>query len=85
MEVTLKLNMDEPEDQKSLDRIMKATHMAIVLWEINNNIKKEVERKIESNPTPQGQDYRYDGLDLFYESFYELMEEWDVNINNLID
>lgn len=76
MKAILEFNLDEPEDQMAHERTMKSNYMAIVLWEVEYNLKKEVEYSKESGDSR-------DELTIFYNLFNELLEEWDINIDRL--
>ncbi len=77
----LEYDLNDSDARMSLNRNLKSIDMALVLWELKYNIKKQVENKLDSLNRAN----RYKGLDLFYEEFYELMEQHHINIDNLIN
>ena len=76
----LHFNLDDAEDSMAHTRCIKATDMALVLWELVHNSKKTLEWAMESDTIN-----RYDALDMVYKRIGELLEEHDVNIDKLIN
>jgi hypothetical protein len=76
----LHFNLDDADDSMAHTRCIKATDMALVLWELVHNSKKSLEWKMESNSIN-----RYDALDMVFERISELLEEHDINIDKLIN
>jgi len=72
MEAILKFNLDDPDDRMAHLRAVQSTDMAIVLFHILHNSKKEMENKT--------------GLDLdeVWEHFYQVCEDNNVDIDRLI-
>jgi hypothetical protein len=54
--------------------------MALMLWELMHNSKKSLEWKMESNSID-----RYDALDMVFQRINELLEEYDINVDKLIN
>ncbi|TSA59757.1 MAG: hypothetical protein D4R41_02745 [Sediminibacterium sp.] len=80
MKAELHFNLDDADDSMAHTRCIKATDMALVLWELVHNSKKSLEWKMESNSIN-----RYDALDMVFERISELLEEHDVNVDKLIN
>ena len=80
MKAELHFNLDDAEDSMAHTRCIKATDMALVLWELIHNSKKTLEWAMESDSIN-----RYDALDMVFERISELLEEYDININKLIN
>jgi hypothetical protein len=80
MKAELHFNLDDADDLMAHTRCIKATDMALVLWELVHNSKKSLEWKMESNSIN-----RYDALDMVFERISELLEEHDVNVDKLIN
>jgi len=74
MKAILEFNLDEPEDRMAHLRCVKSTDMAIVLFEIIYNFRKEIEN-IDTD----------EKLDLFYDKLNAIMEEQGINIDELIN
>jgi hypothetical protein len=78
---TLTFDLTDPEDSQEHLRCVKATDMALVLWEIRYNLKKRIEHQIDdpaNNLTTQ------DVADNIFDSIYEMMSDKGIVIDNLI-
>jgi len=73
MKAILEFNLDEPDDRMAHLRCIKSTDMAIVLFDIIYNLRKEIEN-IDTD----------EKLDLFYDKLNAIMEEQGINIDELI-
>jgi molecular chaperone GrpE (heat shock protein) len=58
--------------------------MALVIWQLCYNTKKEVERIIENAKEDDKNINAYDGVDLVFEKFHALLEEHGISIDKLI-
>jgi hypothetical protein len=79
MKAILKFDLSDPDDREDHERIMKATDMASVLWELSTNSKKTMEWELDTHPEMTAGE----ALDMFYEKFNELMEDNDINIDRI--
>ena len=82
MKVNIEFDFDNYESKKAMNRILKSTDMAIVLFEIQNNLYKKMYRKLENS------EYHWTAFEAIDETFIELrrlMEDNDINTDNLID
>ena len=82
MRAILEFDLNNQEDEKSLNRCLKATDMASVIWEFTHNSRKKIEREFESET--KGVDV-FDGIERCFEHFYKLLEDSNVNINELYE
>jgi hypothetical protein len=80
MKAKLKFDLDNFEDRMAFKRCVKSEDMALVLWEILHNSRKTIE-----NFEHTEEDGYYDGIDAVYKRLWELMEEHNLNIDNLIE
>jgi DNA polymerase I-like protein with 3'-5' exonuclease and polymerase domains len=62
-------------------RCVKATDMAIVLFEITHNLKRTLESRFESQPQPRDE---FDGIEEAFREIYKLMDEHGINLDELI-
>ena len=79
---TLEFDLDNREDIKAHLRCVKSTDMAIVLFEILNNLRKKVEFEVEyfeADSTPS------DGVYAAFRRIRELCEENGIVIDDLIE
>jgi len=79
MKAILEFNLDEFDDEIAHNRCVKALDMALILWELQYNTKRDIEREFETNKCD-----RYEALDLIFKRFYDLLEEHNVNPDKLI-
>lgn len=70
MEAVLKFNLNDPDDRMSHMRCVKATDMAIVLFEITHNLQKQCEGK--------GEEY-------IFEQICDLLDEHGIIVNEIIN
>jgi hypothetical protein len=68
------------KDDTEAERIMKASGMASVLWEMMYNARRSVEYKIEEMDDPSA----FDAIDLVFDHFRDLCDENDIVIDNLM-
>ena len=78
MKAKLTFDLDDIDDKMAHERCVKATDMALVLWEIMTNSYRGL-----SNGYDEDDSY-HKGVDAVYEKLRELMEEHDINPHNLI-
>ena len=74
MKGTLEYDLNNPDSELSMKRAMKATDMASFIWELKHNFW----RKWKHDDT----DFN---LETYKESLGELLEEYNINIDELIN
>ena len=77
MEAILKFNLDNPDDKMEHMRCIKATDMAIVLFEIQNNIHRGLIDKDDESYN--------NGVTDTLQRIYSLMEEYNIDVEELIN
>lgn len=82
MEAILKFDLENPDDRVSHLRCIKATDMAIVLFEITRNLRRQLERKLEHGYPTQLTSYQT--LDVVFEEIATLMDDNGINLEELI-
>jgi len=78
MKAKLEFDLDDFDDKMAHNRCVKATDMAIVLWEITTNSYRGITNGYDED------DSNHKGVDAVYEKLRELLEEHDINPHNLI-
>ena len=78
MKAKLIFDLDDIDDKMAHERCVKATDMALVLWEIMTNSYRGLTNGYDE------EDGYHKGVDAVYEKLRELMEEHDINPHNLI-
>lgn len=83
MRATIEFNLSDPDQAMEHYRCIKATDLALVLWELASS-RKSVERIIDAARDEDKNIDAYDGADLVYEKLHTLMQEYGVFIDKLI-
>lgn len=78
MKAKLEFDLNELDDRISHLRCVKATDMALVLWEMTMNMRKRV-----TSGSDETDDY-YRGVDAVFERYNELMLEYNIDPEELI-
>ena len=78
MKAKLTFDLDDIDDKMAHERCVKATDMALVLWEIMTNSYRGLTNGYDE------EDGYHKGVDAVYEKLRELMEEHNINPHNLI-
>jgi len=77
----LKFDLTNQDDLQEFRRMTSSLEMAISLFEILHNTKKKVLSQLES---ADADEKIYDIVDELYKSFWEICEENNIKIENLI-
>ena len=83
-EAILKYDLNDSDDAMAHMRAVKSLDMALALWEIVHNTKKGIGYTLE------GKDYKgesvsnYEVLDMVYERIYEILDEHNIKMDDLI-
>lgn len=78
MKAKLEFDLDDFDDKMAHDRCIKATDMALVLWELTTNSYRGLTNGCDED------DAYHKGVDAVYEKLRELLEEHNINPHNLI-
>ncbi len=76
----LEFDLNEPDDIMAHKRAAKALDLALALWEITHNTKKGLEWTMEGKDID-----KYEALDMVYEKIYEILEEHNIKLDDLIN
>jgi len=79
MKATIEFNLSDPDDSRDYYLINKSSDMAMFIWQLAYNTKKELEYDIEA----KGKMSNYDTLDILFEKIHEMLTEYDINIDKL--
>jgi len=82
MKAILEFDLDEIDDRRAHLRAVKSLDMALVIWELLRNSRKELEWTIE-NETEGDYAQKEIGLSMVYDKFEELLEHYGINIDEL--
>jgi hypothetical protein len=78
-EAILKYDLNDTDDAMAHMRAIKSLDMALALWELLNNSKRTLERAMHEKEMD-----KYEALDMVYERIYELMDEHNIKLDDLI-
>ena len=78
-EAILKYDLNDSDDAMAHMRAVKSLDMALALWDITHNTKKRIEWSLESKELD-----KYEVLDMVYERIYEILEEHNIKLDDLI-
>jgi hypothetical protein len=76
----LEYDLNDSEDSMAHMRAVKSLDMAMALWTITHNTKKSLEWSMEGKEMD-----KYDALELVYEKIYEILEEHNIKMDDLIN
>jgi dTDP-4-dehydrorhamnose reductase len=77
--VVIEFNLDNADDKREYYQYNKSEDMAMFIWQLAYNTKKELEYDIEA----KGKISNYDVLDMIFEHIYKMLEDNDINVNKL--
>ena len=81
MKAKLYFDLDVIDDELALNRSLKATDMAIILFEIQSNLRKKCEYELEALEADSD---KWDGLEVVFRNVERLFDEHNINLNDLI-
>jgi len=76
----LEFDLTDPDDAMEFERAVKATDMALVLWQLVFNTKKQIFNEIEFEKIESP----YDAIDKLYERLYLELDDHGLNMDKLI-
>ena len=75
----LEYDLNDFDDRIAHLRAVKSLDMALALWEITHNTKKGLEWTMEGKDID-----KYEALEMVYEKIYEILEEHNIKMDDLI-
>jgi len=76
----LEFDLNDPDDAMAHLRATKALDMALVLWEMVYNTKKQMQSRAENENLET-----YDAIEKVFEKFWEEMNSHGIVLDDLID
>ena len=83
MKATFEFDMNEPEDVMEHRRMSKALDMALVLWEIKHNAQKKIHDSLDYTEEDKPKT-AHEVAELIFDMIYQLMEDYNINVDELI-
>ena len=75
----LEYDLNDIDDAMAHMRAIKSLDMALALWELLNNSKRTLERAMHEKEMN-----KYEALDMVYERIYELIDEHNIKLDDLV-
>ncbi len=75
----LEFDLNEPDDIMPHKRAVKATDLALALWQFGYNTRKGHEWNLDKYETKE------DLLDAIYEQFWEIIDEHNIKLDEIIN
>ena len=82
---TLEYNLDDHDDKMAHKRAVKSTDLALALWEIEMNLRKRLERELESKELKNEDVEVYDVIDMCMENIINTIRDHNIDIEDLIE
>jgi len=76
----LKFDLSDVDERMSHLRAVKSLDLSLAIWEIVHNTKKGLEWSMEGKEID-----KYEALDMVYEKIYEILDEHNIKIDELIN
>jgi hypothetical protein len=74
-----KIKFKLPQESKEFERCVRATDLAFILWEMTTNGKKSLIKHQEVS-----EEYEK-GVNAVYEKLYGMLDDYSINLDNLIE
>ena len=84
MKATLQFNLDDQDDRLEHLRCMKATSMASLLFDFQNNSRKKIESIIEQKEERGDKILALTAVEMVYDQFYHLLDLYSIDTNEII-
>ena len=78
MKATLEFNLDNPDDKMEHMRCVKATDMALMLWDIKQKIRSKLKY---SEDLSEDELYQWE---VMQDEFYSIADDYGINLDLLI-
>ena len=76
----LKYDLNDFDDRMAHLRAVKSLDMAMALWDITHNTKKGLEWSMEGKEMD-----KYEALEMVFDKIYEILEEHNIKMDDLIN
>jgi len=84
MKAILEYDLNDSDDRMAHLRAVKSTDMALALWQILYNTRKEMLYGIEAKEMKGEEISAYAAIELYREKLGEIAEEYGINVDELI-
>jgi hypothetical protein len=85
----LEYDLTDHDDRMEFARATKSLDLALALWQFSYNSKKTLQWDIESNAeknnlSQEAVNAQFETLNKVFDRFHEIMNEYDINLENLV-
>jgi len=83
MKATLSYNLNDPDDRMAHLRAVKSLDMASALFDITRNLRKKIQNRYEDIDNTHND--VFDGIDAVFDEIYNILEDNNIDIDELIN
>jgi hypothetical protein len=83
MKATLSYNLNDQDDRMAHLRAVKSLDMASALFDITRNLKNKIENRYEDIDNTNND--VFDGIDAVFDEIYNILEDNNIDIDELIN
>ena len=83
MKATLSYNLNDPDDRMAHLRAVKSLDMASALFDITRNLRNKIQNRYEDIDNTHND--VFDGIDAVFEEIYNILEDNNIDIDELIN
>jgi hypothetical protein len=83
MKATLSYNLNDPDDRMAHLRAVKSLDMASALFDITRNLRKKIQNRYEDIDNTHND--VFDGIDAVFDEIYDILEDNNIDIDELIN
>jgi hypothetical protein len=83
MKATLSYNLNDPDDRMAHMRAVKSMDMASALFDITRNLRKKIQNRYEDIDNTHND--VFDGIDAVFDEIYNILEDNNIDIDELIN
>lgn len=83
MKATLSYNLNDPDDRMAHLRAVKSLDMASALFDITRNLKNKIENRYADIDNTNND--VFDGIDAVFDEIYDILEDNNIDIDELIN
>lgn len=81
----IEYDLNDYDDRMAHKRAVKSTDLALALWEIEMNLRKKLERELESKELKNEDVEVYDVIDMCMENILDTIKDHNIDIDDLIE
>lgn len=84
MKAILEFDLNDFDDQIAHKRAVKSLDLALAIWQIVHNTKREMGREIERALDQDKNFTPYDSLDILFDHIHDVLNEHHISIDELV-